>query len=88
MWEGGRQDPPRLVRRCCYAVVRSRGEGGREGGRGGGGVVRKARGRRGRGAWQTVGEASSAVLCLALSGISKGEVTGERGKGRVKRRMW
>lgn len=45
-------------------------------------MVRKARGRRGRGAWQTVGEASSAVLCLVLSGISKGEVTvGERGRG-------
>lgn len=65
-----------LASQCCYAVVRSQREGGREG------VV----GESGREAWQTVGEAeaSSAVLCAegALSSLSKGEEWGGDGWGR------
>lgn len=85
--ERERQDSPWLASQCCYAVVRSQREGGREGWREGGkewwGRLKES--KREREAWLTVGEAeaSSAVLCAegVLNSLSKGE--GERG-GKVR----
>lgn len=81
---GGKEDPPRQARRCCYAVARSQGEERRGEGEGGREVEREAEEeeeggvRKERGLADCGGGLSRSAVPGAQRRFKGGEATGER----------